>query len=198
MTKDSLSQPTKNTKTKPVLFSLLILLSGIIIGSGATVIVLRPSLEKEHARLPEEFSRKMVKRLTHELRLTPQQQQQVRPIIENHMNAIDQYRQEARPKIRQELEEMNDELIIIFDNTQQQIWKEQIQKMQKRFPQMRGRGDSRGSYPEHQGQQLRQFRQQQLDRIPPQSNESQLPTQEEVLPSDEPKTQPPQEPNQTL
>ena len=183
-------QIIKSSKTKPVLFSLLILLSGIIIGVGATVIVLRQSIKNENSRMPEEFSRRMVERLTRELHLTGDQRQQVKPIIEKHMKAMDQYRQEARPKIRQELEQMNDELMAIFDNTQQQIWKERIQRMQKGFPKMRRRGERDGrrpgdrQYPERQGQQPRQFRRQQPGQMPPPPDEHQLPPRDE-LPPDE-------------
>ena len=188
-------QDLKKSKTRPILFSLLILLSGIIIGSGATVIILRQSVADEKSRLPEEFSRRMVKRLTRELHLTEQQQQQIQPIIEKHMKAMDAIRNEARPKIRQELEDMNDELMAVFDNTQQQIWKERIQRMQKGFPKMRhrdGSGDRRPGKrrPEHERPRPR-FHEQTPGQMPP------------PLPEDQPqpdRLRPPMppEPNQPL
>ena len=67
---DSTQPIIKSSKAKPVLFSLLILLSGIIIGAGATLIVLRQSIKNENFRMPEEFSRRMVEHLTQELHLT--------------------------------------------------------------------------------------------------------------------------------
>ena len=204
MTEDPLSQPIiKSSKAKPVLFSLLILLSGIIIGAGATIIVLRQSIKNEKSRMPEEFSRRMVERLTRELHLTPDQRQQVKPIIEKHMKAMHDIRTEARPKIRQELEQMNDELMAIFDNTQQQIWKERIERMQQGFPKMRGRGEHDGrrpgdrQYPERQGQQPRQFRRQQPGQTPPPPDEHQLPPRDERPPLDEPEPLPPQEADQS-
>ena len=185
---------------KPVLFSLLTLLSGIIIGAGTTFIVLGQSEKKEESHGPENFSRRMIKGLTRELHLTDQQREHVKPIIEKHMKAMDEIRGQARPKIRQELEEMNDELMAIFDNTQQQIWKQRIKRMQKGFPQMRGRGEHDGrrpggrQYPEHEGQQPRQFHQRQPGQMPPPPDEHQQPPRDEIPPLDEAEPLPPQEP----
>ena len=184
-------QIIKSSNTKPVLFSLLILLSGIIIGAGATFIVLGQSEKKEESHGPENFSHRMVKRLTRELHLTDQQQKQVEPIIKKHMKAMNEIRGEARPKIRQELEEMNDELMAVFDNTQQQIWKQRIERMQKGFPKMRGRGEHDDRRPgrrrlEHEGQQPHQFRRQQPGQMPPPPGEHQMPPRDEHPPDGHP------------
>jgi gas vesicle protein len=188
----------RKTKTKPVLFSLLILLSGIIIGFGAALIVVRQSGINRKPALPEEFSRRMVKHLTRELHLTEEQQKKVKPIIEKHMKVMDQIRSEARPKIRQELEEMNKELMAVFDNTQQQIWKERIRQMQQRFPGMHqhrhGPGDKRPprQNPHPEGQQPHQFQRQRPDAMPP--DEQQLPPPDEDAPLDDTEPLLPQEP----
>lgn len=133
------------SKAKPVLFSLLTLLSGIVIGAGATLIFIGLPPKEQDMPLPEEFSRRMVERLTHELALTPEQRESIGPVIERHMKALDTIREEARPKIRLELEAMNNEILAMLDERQQQMWKDQIERMQRRFREFRDRRGPGGS-----------------------------------------------------
>jgi len=183
----------KKSNIKPVIFSLLTLLSGIIIGAAGVLMIVRPI---EKPSLPEEFSRKMLANLTKELHLTPEQKKQISPIVEKHMAAMDEIRSEARPKIRQELEAMNDELMAVLDNTQKQIWKERIQRMQENFARHRqrhspgqGPGDRRPDdrRPIPNGQEPPRFRNRVPGPIPP------LPPVEPHHPDSPPPPQP-QEP----
>jgi hypothetical protein len=139
----------RQSKTRPVIFSLLILLSGIIIGAGATLIFVGPPPDETIPPGPEYFSRRMVDHMTRELALTPEQQKAIQAVIEKHMAVVDQYRDEARPKIRQELDTMNTELLALLDENQKQMWKDSIERMQRRFREARERrgprdGERRG------------------------------------------------------
>lgn len=127
------------SKPRPVLFILLTLLSGIVIGAGATLILVGPPEKDVPPGLPEEFSRRMVEHLTRELNLTTEQQEKITPVVETHMQTIDQFRDEARPKIRQELDDMNNEIMALLDEHQQQLWKDSIERMQTRFRDYRDR-----------------------------------------------------------
>ena len=140
MSSNTIGQP----KTRPVIFSLLTLLSGIVIGAGATLIFVGPPKKDAPPPGPEYFSRRMVEHLTRELTLTSEQQEQIRPVVETHIKTIDEYREEARPKIRQELDDMTNEIMALLDENQQQMWKDSIERMQQRFResrQRRGPGD---------------------------------------------------------
>lgn len=139
----------RQSKTRPVIFSLLTLLSGIVIGAGATLIFVGPPEGETIPPGPEYFSRRMVEHMTRELALTPEQQKAIQAVIEKHMTVVDQYRDEARPKIRQELDTMNTELLALLDENQKQMWKDSIERMQRRFREARERrgprdGDRRG------------------------------------------------------
>lgn len=145
MTANAIQQPT----SRAVIFSLLTLLSGIVIGAGITLIFVGLPSEESAPPGPEYFSRRMVAHLTRELGLTESQQAQIRNIIEAHMTVLDAIRDEARPKVRQELDAMNTEILALLDKNQQQMWKDRIERMQQRFRearQRRGRrdGDRRG------------------------------------------------------
>jgi len=131
---------------KPVLFSLLTLLSGIIIGSGVTLMTADRFKSKPVPPGPEYLSGRMISHLVRELNLSPEQQQQLDPIVKQHMEAMDKIRQEARPQIAEEIKQMNDAIMALLDEGQQQIWNDKIQRMQDNFPRMgqhRGPGSPR-------------------------------------------------------
>lgn len=125
---------------KPVLLSIVILVSGIVIGSGLTWLALPRAAGPELPPSPEFIRSRMIERMAEELHLTVEQQEQLKPIIAKHMNAIDALRAEAQPKIRQEIETMNEEILQILDENQKQRWQEQIQRMQEGFRRMHRRG----------------------------------------------------------
>ena len=132
---------------KPVLMSALILFSGIIIGAGLTLIITGDSgTQKSLPPGPEYMSGRMVERIVRELKLSPEQHEQLKPIIQKRMKAMDDIRSQARPQINNELKLMNEEIIAILDEGQKQIWEDKVKKMQKHFTQMRqrrGPGDRR-------------------------------------------------------
>ena len=125
---------------KPALFSALILISGIIIGAGLTLIITGdPDTQKSMPPGPEYMSGRMVRRIAEELKLSPQQREQLNPIVQKHMKAMDDIRRQARPEISKELRQMNEEILSILDGSQKEIWRDRIQRMQKHFTQMRHR-----------------------------------------------------------
>ncbi|MCI0500042.1 MAG: hypothetical protein L0Y36_10280 [Planctomycetales bacterium] len=124
---------------KPLLFSILILVSGIVIGSGITLMVMPQQTSPDLPPMPEFVSERMVGRMMQELHLSPQQQEQLKPIITKRMSAIDAIRTEAQPKIRQEIEAMNEEILAILDNAQKQLWQDRIKRMQEGFQRMHRR-----------------------------------------------------------
>ena len=133
------SEYISTTRTlKPILLSLLILISGIIIGAGITLILTGNSAtSKTMPPGPEYMSRRMVNRIVNELKLSPQQQEQLNPIVQKHMKAMEDIRQEARPKISAEIKQMNEEIASILDDRQKEIWQDNIKRMRERFNQMR-------------------------------------------------------------
>ncbi len=184
-------------KAKAVVFSLLTLLSGIVIGSGLTLMIKGPDKTETPPALPEEFSRRMVEHLTRELNLTPEQGEKIQPVVESHMKVIDAYREEARPKIRTELDTMNEEILSILDDQQQQIWKDKIERMKKRFQEMRqrrGDGDRRGDGPPRGDRDRDDWRRRRRGGDPnaPQFPPPPMPPDGRFGPGPGPKNQPPQ------
>jgi hypothetical protein len=137
---------------KPLFLSTLILISGIVIGAGLTLIITGHSnVQKSLPPAPEYMSGRMVKRIAEELKLPPEQREQLEPIVKKHMKAMDDIRQDARPKIMDEIRQMNDEIMAILDTGQQQLWQEKMKHMQEHFTRMRNRRDTNGGWRDGRG-----------------------------------------------
>ena len=146
-------EPFSRTPTlKPFFLSTLILISGIVIGAGLTLIITGQSnVTKSLPPAPEYMSGRMVKRIEEELKLPPEQREQLGPIVQKHMKVMDDIRQDARPKIMDEIKQMNDEIMAILDEGQQQLWQEKMKHMQEHFTRMRNRRGTDGGWRDKRG-----------------------------------------------
>lgn len=139
-------------KAKPILFSLLTLLSGIVIGVGATLMLVPQQKPDPVQKGPEWISERMIGHLIHELNIPEEERDELReklkPIIEEHMTAINKIREEAQPKISALINEMNEQILASLNDEQKLAWEEQIKRMKEFFERARrrgpGRGDNRG------------------------------------------------------
>jgi hypothetical protein len=166
---------------KPILFSILILISGVVIGAGLTLILTGDSgTSQSLPPAPEYMSSRMVERIAKELRLSPEQHTQLGPIVQQHMKAIEDIRKQARPEINNELKLMNEKILSILDEDQRPVWKGKIQRMQEHFSKMGHRRDSGGGRRDGRGPGWRPRREQRRrgefhERRPP---EDQFPPEE--------------------
>lgn len=124
---------------KPVVFSIIILISGIIIGACLSLLLIPKFSQERMPTGPEQMSERMVMRIVRELELSEEQKKQLRPIITTHMKAIDDIRKEAQPKISELLSQMNEQILNILDQQQKDRWQESVRRMQERFSRMRER-----------------------------------------------------------
>ena len=129
----------KKSSLKPVFLSLLILLSGVIIGAGATLLLTNEDKTKPVPPGPEYMSKRTVDRIVRELNLSEEQRKKLDPIVEKHMKEIDEIRNQARPHISEQLKEMNEEIFSILDEHQKVLWEESVRRMQELFARMRDR-----------------------------------------------------------
>ncbi|MHC4187961.1 MAG: hypothetical protein ACYSRQ_07185 [Planctomycetota bacterium] len=159
---------------KMAFFSLIILIAGIAIGSGLTFIFVHDKITQPIADI-EMVNEHMVGRLQQQLNLTDTQRQQFREILTKHITALHQIRQQARPQVANEMNELHTEVMAILDENQQQIWQQNINRLRDRFlrgqgpglgrgPGRRGGPGPRGPFPPHRPFQ---FWEQRQDRFPP-------------------------------
>jgi len=108
---------------------LIILVAGIVIG-GASMLILAPEKLMGPPRAPEFASGIIVGQLQHELRLSPEQAEKIKPILKRHMEALDEIRLDARQQIDQALEQMNKDILGILNDWQKQMWETRLHHLQ--------------------------------------------------------------------
>ena len=113
-------------------FGLIILLAGLLGGAAATLLVLRYTGPKS---LPpvELIVAQMLDRLTDRLHLTPEQVQQIKPILQKHVQKLRGIREEGRTAIIQELELLGHEVSQVLDQDQRQLWRELHEPLARPF-----------------------------------------------------------------
>ena len=96
----------------------------------------------------ELFAERLLGRLGHELNLTPEQRNQLEPILQNHFKTLRDIRASVRPQIVSQLEELDREIMSVLDERQKEIWRQQARRLEEHFPTFRGRGRGMGPDPE--------------------------------------------------
>ncbi len=129
---------------KMAFFGLIILIAGVFIGA-----VLSPAvMPRPAAHLPgvESVNKGMIRRLQEDLNLSPEQTRQVSEICNKHIQALNDIRRQARPKIAEQMNELYSEVASVLDEDQQELWKQSMDRLTKRFSgrQRRNRRGRRG------------------------------------------------------
>ncbi|HTY23792.1 MAG TPA: hypothetical protein VMC85_11710 [Desulfomonilaceae bacterium] len=127
-----LSIPRKAGRGRSVLLGLIILLCGILIGAGVTIVVLhKVVLHAIHH--PEEMPRRVTERLRHKLGLSDEQAVKVRAILTERQKAFQELRRAARPKVEREIERLKEEIASVLDEKQARKWREQLEKLRRKW-----------------------------------------------------------------
>ena len=67
------------------------------------------------------------------LNLTDQQAREIRPILRTHMSQLEKIKREARPKIAEELTQMNGKVIALLNDKQKRMWSQDFRKLRQQF-----------------------------------------------------------------
>jgi hypothetical protein len=111
-------------------FGLVILLAGVVIGATLTLL-LTHRIDRPHIPPPPEFAaEQMVGRLDRQLNLSDEQMKQLEPILRKHMQKLNDIRMEARPRITEQLQIMNEEISSVLNEDQRQLWQRHLQRLQ--------------------------------------------------------------------
>jgi Spy/CpxP family protein refolding chaperone len=144
------SAPPRSRVWREVLLGLVILLCGIIIGAGGTVLVGRGILLGRGPGQPDRTSREIARHMSERLDLTPDQQKQVRDIVRTHMVRINEVRNRGRQEAEQELDLMRDDVAKVLTPEQAQAWRTEFERM-RRFAPRRPPGGGRPEGPGGRG-----------------------------------------------
>jgi len=122
-------------------FGMVILLAGVVIGA-ASMSIMGPNRLTRPPRPPEIATRMMIERLRSELGLSPEQDEKIEPILQNHMQKLDDIHADARTEITEQLREMNEEISAVLTEDQKQIWQRWLYLLQRQLrPPERGPGE---------------------------------------------------------
>lgn len=105
-----------------ILLSLALLISGSVIGSGITVIMVARGV---HYRIhhPEVFPARAAARLQRTLELSDEQSQQVEQILREQQKDILAIRRECQPRFEREVDEIREEISGVLTPAQDRKWR---------------------------------------------------------------------------
>jgi len=113
---------------KPVLLSLVIFASGAIVGTCATLILIR---QQVHYRIhhPDEMPHKIASCLQRKLDLSDEQTNRVKAVLTERQQAIQQIRREFQPKLESQLDTLEKQVAELLDDSQSTTWRQKFQAM---------------------------------------------------------------------
>ncbi len=117
---------------RPIIFSLIILICGMVIGSGMTLHILWRGFKSTISQ-PSAMAERITKKMQRRLDLTDEQTQAVREILNRHKQEFLDLHQEVRPRVRTILKSIRLEVSEVLTPEQAQKWQEYYDKRLKRW-----------------------------------------------------------------
>ena len=128
-------------RRRMALFGLVILLAGSVIGA-ASIMIAAPHKLTKALRPPEIAIKSLLPNLERCLHLTPEQREKIEPILQEHMQRLDDIRTDARSDIDETLGQMNEDITAVLTEQQKQIWQWRLNRLQRQLrPPGRGPGE---------------------------------------------------------
>lgn len=128
-------------RRRMALFGLVILLAGSVIGA-ASIMIAAPHKLTKPLRPPEIAIKSLLPNLERCLHLTPEQREKIEPILQEHMQKLDDIRTNARSEIDETLGQMNEDITAVLSEQQKQIWQRRLHRLQRQLrPPGRGPGE---------------------------------------------------------
>jgi hypothetical protein len=122
-------------------FGLVILFAGIVIGA-ALITILAPNRLTRPPQPAETATRMMIGRLGRELGLSPDQHEKIGPILQKHLQKLEEIRLNARDDITEQLQQMNKGVSVVLTDEQNRIWQRWLRMLQWQLrPPGRGPGE---------------------------------------------------------
>jgi hypothetical protein len=125
-------------------FGLVILIAGLTIGVAATLATLHFAGPRSQGT-GERFAVPMLDRIVPRLRLSREQTEKVEPILRDHMQRLDEIREQGRARIAAELEAMDEQMATVLSPDQQRLWRDLLRGLPGQF--QRGQGGRFGPGP---------------------------------------------------
>jgi hypothetical protein len=116
----------RTSRRRSVVFSLLFLLLGALIGSGATAVLIVGTVHervRDHLHHPERFVPRATERLRRRLGLTDEQAEQVAVVLATRQGEILELRRGFQPQVEFHLKELETDIAALLTPEQQEEWR---------------------------------------------------------------------------
>lgn len=113
-------------------FGLVLMISGGILGAAVTLLVFRPAGPPSRMD-PRSAASMMALRLKDELGLTEQQEEQIKAILQTHLQKLEEIRDRARPEIEAAMQSMEAKVSGVLSETQREQLQEIMDRMKREF-----------------------------------------------------------------
>lgn len=124
---------SKKKRRRPFLLGLLILICGIAIGTGGTVVVMKHIILNaiQHS---ERVPQRITDRMRGKLGLTEDQAAKVKAILTERQKKIQALLRQVRPEVDKEFEKAKEEVAAILKPDQAKKWRERFDRLRIWFP----------------------------------------------------------------
>lgn len=118
---------------RTILLGSLILVCGIVIGVGGTILAGRHIMMR-FMHHPENLPGRITARIQRTLRLSEDQTQKVGVIVARHAKVIQKLRQEIHPRVTEQLDQLREEVAAELNPRQQAEWRKRFTWLQGFLP----------------------------------------------------------------
>jgi hypothetical protein len=126
----ALPAPPRRRRWLSLLLTLVVFVSGLILGGGAVGISIRNQLLSA-IHHPERQPAVIAARLRRSLRLSPEQTQQVEQILTARQAALDSIRREVQPRVVGELDLVEGQIAEVLDSRQREQWHHSFRQLRE-------------------------------------------------------------------
>ena len=107
-------------------FGLVILLAGMLSGAAITLLLVGP-VDRQLPPPPVRVVTEMLARLGPRLHLTEAQSTQLEPVLQRHVQRLQEIEHEGRTAIVEELTAMNEQMAAVLDENQMRQWQQLLE-----------------------------------------------------------------------
>ncbi len=116
----------------PYIEAALFLLCGMIIGGGATVLLLDRSVQRMVAE-PDRLQDTLLERMQARLDLSESQRVDATEIVEKHFETLESIRNTVQPEVRRTMDTLRDEVSAILSDSQRVIWETRFEELREKW-----------------------------------------------------------------
>lgn len=116
----------------PYVEAALFLLCGMIIGGGATVLLLDRSIQRVVAE-PDQLQTSLLERMETRLNLSESQRSEATEIVQKHFETLESLRTRVQPEVKLTMDALRDEIATVLNDSQREIWEVRFEELREKW-----------------------------------------------------------------